>query len=91
MPRKGTSSDPLPPAPPFWIADVALPVADEMGSESMPARAFNPGDRVPAEHVERFGWQAHVHAPPGDWQPPDPGPPPEANPSETGPARARQE
>ena len=54
----------------FWIADVPLPVAGEMGAEAMPARAFNPGDQVPHEHVERHGWQQYVHAPDGDWAPP---------------------
>jgi len=51
------------PPPPFWIASRPLPVADEMGLEAMHARAFNEGDRVPHEHVERFGWQDYVHHP----------------------------
>jgi len=58
------------PAPRFWIALVPLPVADELGSGS--PRAFNPGDPVPAGHVEQYGWQQFVEAPPGDWTPAQP-------------------
>ncbi|GAA3027231.1 hypothetical protein [Streptosporangium longisporum] len=44
-------------APPYYIAARALFVDNQFG------RAFNPGDRVPAEHVERFGWTDHVVRP----------------------------
>jgi len=47
----------------WYIADRALPVGLEMGGETMPPRAFNAGDRVPAEHVEKFDWYEYVHAP----------------------------
>jgi hypothetical protein len=60
----------LEPVPPFWIADVPLPVGAEMGGAAMPVRAFNPGDRVPADHVDRYGWRPYVSPPPGDWPPP---------------------
>lgn len=61
-------------APPFWIADRELPVGAEMGAEAMPVRAFSPGDQVPPGHVEQYGWRPYVHAPPGDWPPPEPAP-----------------
>lgn len=52
------------PEQPWYIAQVPLPVGAEMGATAaLPARAFNPGDRVPAEHVQRFGWHAYVAAP----------------------------
>jgi hypothetical protein len=47
----------------WYIADRPLPVGLEMGGETMPPRAFNAGDKVPAEHVEKFGWQQYVHHP----------------------------
>jgi hypothetical protein len=55
--------------PPFYIAAERLPVGTEMGNAVAGVAAFQPGDRVPAEHVERYGWQAHVRAP-GDEPPP---------------------
>jgi hypothetical protein len=70
----------VPVCPPFWIADVPLPVSTEMGNGAI-VRAFNPGDLVPVDHVERYGWQQYVHAPDGDWPPPDPGPDQAAEPS----------
>jgi hypothetical protein len=75
---QGKSTEPDAPAPlepPFWVALVPLPVGTEMGGEAMHARAFNPGDRVPPDHVERFGWQQYVEAPPGDWAQPAAPPP----------------
>ncbi|SFK92676.1 hypothetical protein SAMN05216275_14168 [Streptosporangium canum] len=42
-------------APPYYIADAALFIDF--------ARAFNVGDRVPVEHVTRYGWHDQVHAP----------------------------
>jgi hypothetical protein len=91
MPPRQSSSDRkpepdsnTPQAPPFWIADLPLPVGPEMGAEAMPVRAFNPGDRVPAEHVERYGWQPYVHAPDGDWAVPAPAEPAAADPRESG-------
>ncbi|MGV9779852.1 hypothetical protein, partial [Streptosporangium sp. NPDC003464] len=48
------------PAPPYYIADAPLFIDF--------ARAFNPGDRVPVEYVDRYGWRDQVHAP----QPPQP-------------------
>lgn len=43
------------PRPPYYIADQALNIEH--------VRAFNVGDMVPAEHVEKFGWADLVHAP----------------------------
>jgi len=71
MAPKPQAGKPAPPA--FWIADRPLPVAGEMGAEAMHARAFNEGDRVPHEHVERYGWQDHVHAPDAPAAPDKPG------------------
>lgn len=71
--RAGTPAPELPAEaepeirPPFWIADVPLPVGTEMGGESLGARAFNPGDHVSPEHVQQYGWEQYVHAPDGDW------------------------
>jgi hypothetical protein len=39
-----------------------------------PVRAFNPGDRVPSEHVDRFGWHALVDLPEWATAPPAPAP-----------------
>jgi hypothetical protein len=73
VPReKPAPAEERPQRPPFWIADAALPVGDEMGTEFTPPRAFNPGDRVPPEHVQQYGWQPYVHAPEGDWAEPPP-------------------
>lgn len=41
--------------PPYYIADQALFIDY--------ARAFNPGDQVPVEHVEKYDWHDVVHAP----------------------------
>lgn len=61
---------PARPVLPYWIAKVPLPVGDEMGSGA--PRAFSTGDWVPAGHIEQFGWQDYVEAPPGDWTAPEP-------------------
>jgi hypothetical protein len=49
------------PAVAWYVADRTLPVSTEMGAEAFPVRAFNAGDRVPVEHVEKFGWHDYVH------------------------------
>lgn len=46
--------------PPYYIAEQPLFIG---GSQF--ARAFNPGDRVPADHVEEHGWHDLVSAPEG--------------------------
>ena len=82
--RPAPEPAPPPPPPPFYVADVPLPVADEMGGETIPARAFNPGDRVPPGHVEKFGWADYVHDP---FAPePEDGEPPAEDAAEDGPA-----
>jgi hypothetical protein len=43
------------PAPAYYIADEPLFIGI--------ARAHNPGDLVPADHVERYGWRDKVHPP----------------------------
>lgn len=48
-----------PVAPPYYIATAPLYIGGKFG------RAFNPGDRVPPEHVEQYGWQAKVRLPDG--------------------------
>ena len=49
--------------PSHYLAARSLPVGSEMGSETLPVAAFQPGDQVPAEHVEQFGWAPYVTAP----------------------------
>jgi hypothetical protein len=59
-----------PPHPPYYVADQALFIEH--------VRAFNAGDRVPVEHVERYGWADKVHHPDGPQQlTPEPPPEPE--------------
>ncbi|MCK2219696.1 hypothetical protein MF672_038760 [Actinomadura sp. ATCC 31491] len=53
-------SAPAPTAPPYYIAIEALFIG---GNQF--ARAFNPGDRVPVEHVETHGWADKVRPPDG--------------------------
>lgn len=50
-------------APQFYIADRPLPVGTEMGGEAAPVKAFDTGDRVPPDFVDRFGWADYVHDP----------------------------
>jgi hypothetical protein len=61
--RAGKAADGPPDPPAYYVAARALPVGTEMGAATLPVVAFQPGDRVPAEHVERYGWQAYVRAP----------------------------
>lgn len=46
-------------APPYYIAEQPLYIGGQFG------RAFNPGDRVPVEHVQQYGWQDKVRLPDG--------------------------
>jgi len=64
-----TRSQSTPPAPEFYVAEQPLAVSGEGWSLS-----YQPGDQVPAEHVERFGWQHQVREP---TVPPAPGTPQE--------------
>lgn len=48
-------------APPYYIATEALYLD---GNQF--ARAHNAGDRVPAEHVEAYGWAGKVRHPDDD-------------------------
>ncbi|WP_101791030.1 hypothetical protein [Nonomuraea indica] len=43
--------------PPYYIAVEPLYIDDQF------SRAHNPGDRVPADHVDRFGWRDKVRRP----------------------------
>jgi hypothetical protein len=43
--------------PPYYIATEPLFVGDQF------TRAFNPGDRVPPDHVDRYGWADKVRRP----------------------------
>jgi hypothetical protein len=45
-----------------------------------PARAYNPGDRVPAELVERYDWHDQTHVP--EWASAPPAPAPDTTSSE---------
>lgn len=54
-----------PPPAAWYVADRPLPVADELGGEAGRVAAFAEGDLVPADHVQRFGWHAHVSRPDG--------------------------
>ncbi|MEU8040868.1 hypothetical protein [Streptosporangium sp. NPDC049078] len=45
------------PGPPYYIAAAPLFIDDQF------SRAFNVGDRVPAEHVEKYGWADKVRPP----------------------------
>ncbi|MET8866535.1 hypothetical protein ABZW11_26655 [Nonomuraea sp. NPDC004580] len=47
------------PAPPYYIATRPLHIGGQFG------RAHNVGDRVPAEHVELYGWHDGVRLPDG--------------------------
>lgn len=46
-----------PPTPPYYIALVPLFIDDQF------SRAFNSGDQVPSDHVDRFGWADKVRPP----------------------------
>jgi len=65
--------------PPYYIATAPLFIGDQFG------RAFNAGDRVPAEHVDRYGWAHLVHRPDEDPQQPPAAP---ADEPETAPGQA---
>lgn len=43
--------------PPYYIATRPLFIDNQF------SRAFNPGDRVPVDHVAQFGWDAMVRRP----------------------------
>lgn len=57
---------------PAWlIADADLFVFNP-DAGAAPARAFAPGDRVPADLAAQYGWTGQCHVP--DWALPDPRP-----------------
>ncbi len=59
-------------SPPAWlVADAPLYIYDPEAGAA-PARAYNPGDRVSAETVERYGWQHLTHVPEWASAPPAP-------------------
>ena len=49
--------------PTAYIARRNLPIGGEMGDMPPGVAAFQAGDQVPAEHVQRFGWAAFVDPP----------------------------
>jgi hypothetical protein len=57
----------------WLIADEPLFVGDPEAAAA-PARAFNAGDSVPAEMVDRFGWHGQTHVPEWASAPPAPAP-----------------
>lgn len=67
--KKSTPPSPAPPEPvvPYFIAAEPLFISDPEGG--MPARAYSPGDHVPAHDLDRFGWRGKVTVPP-EFQPP---------------------
>lgn len=66
---KTSPAKPTPAAPPpYYIATRPLFIGGQFG------RAHNPGDRVPAEHVERYGWHDGVRPPDGYEAPASPQP-----------------
>lgn len=66
--KPSPTSKPEPTRPPYYIAERPLYIGDQF------SRAHNPGDRVPADHVERYGWQAGVRPPDGYEAPASPQP-----------------
>lgn len=70
-------------APPYYIATAPLFID---GNQF--ARAHNPGDRVPVDHVDRYGWADKVRPPDGYAQP---APDQPRNEPETGTAQATTE
>ncbi len=67
-PRGGRHAD-LAEAPPDPLAGVPYRIADDdlfiyhPESGALPARAFNAGDRVPADMVAEYGWDDLTHPP----------------------------
>lgn len=86
--RGGRAAD-LAEAPPDPLAGVPYRIADDdlfiyhPESGALPARAFNAGDRVPADMVDNYGWQDLTHPPEWATAPPAPAP--------TGPAKGGSE
>lgn len=70
--RSGAKTSPTSkpaPTPPYYIATKPLCI----GGNPF-ARAHQPGDRVPVEHVELYGWRDGVRAPDGFEAPASPKP-----------------
>lgn len=61
----------MPEGVPYAIAREPLYIVNPEAAAA-PARAFNPGDRVPAELVEQFGWHDLVQIPEWATAPPAP-------------------
>lgn len=84
--RGGRAAD-LAEAPPDTLAGVPYRIADhdlfiyhpEAGA--LPARAFNAGDRVPADMVDAYGWQHLTHPP--EWATAPPASAPDTGPAKT--------
>ncbi len=77
-PRGGRISDLAPepaaePAAPYRIADADLFIYHP-DAAAAPARAFNAGDRVPADLVDAYGWHELTHPPEWATAPPAPDP-----------------
>jgi hypothetical protein len=54
-----SSRQETPPRPPYYIATEPLFLDNQF------SRAHNPGDMVPADHVEQYGWAGKVRPPDG--------------------------
>lgn len=61
--KRASKADGPPDPPAFYVATRPLPVGTEMGAATMPVVAFGAGAMVPAEHVDRYGWQQYVRLP----------------------------
>lgn len=67
----GQDAQALPEGVPWATANEPLYIANPEAAAA-PVRAFNPGDRVPAELIERFGWHELVTVPEWATAPPAP-------------------
>jgi hypothetical protein len=89
-PARGGRAADLAEAPPDPMAGVPYRIADHdlfiyhPDSGALPARAFNAGDRVPADMVDAYGWQDLTHPPEWATAPPAPA-------SRTGPDKGGSE
>lgn len=81
-PSADTAASPGPEGgPPFYIAATDLYVHNPEAA-ALPARAFAPGDRVPADLVDAYGWWQQVTAPESEpAAPPAPPSPPRSAPA----------
>lgn len=57
--KTSPTTPPAPATPPYYVAEQPLFIGDQF------SRAFNPGDQVPVDHVEKYGWHDKVRVPEG--------------------------